>query len=110
MYDRGMYAIRYVRGIICVGLPEPLEAKAGGPGETAVSPARCRFQPVLPGAALLVQAMCAQKQLNRAKLSTSMKLSTMLGHHIGTNFRYGAMQKINIFTMAAIFVPPLPHF
>ena len=41
----------------------------------------------------LVQAICAQKPLNRAKLSTSMKLSTMLSHHMGMNFRYGAMQK-----------------
>ena len=34
-----------------------------------------------------------KKTLNRAKLSTSMKLSTMLGHRTGTNFTYGAMQK-----------------
>ena len=51
----------------------------------------------LAASRLLVQAICAQKPLNQAKLSTSMKLSTMLGHHMGINFRYGAMQKIQYF-------------
>ena len=53
--------------------------------------------------------MCT-KSLNREKLSTSMKLSTMIDHHMETNFRYGAAQKIGILTVAAIFVPPLLHF
>ena len=41
----------------------------------------------------LVQATCAQKPLNRAKLSRGMTLSTISGHHMGTSFRYGTMQQ-----------------
>ena len=32
-----------------------------------------------------------------AKLSTSMKLYTILGHHMGTNFIYGAIKKNQYF-------------
>ena len=61
------------------------------------------WPPIWPSMFLLVQAICAQKPLNRANLSTSMKLFTMLGHHMGTNFRYGAMQVMQY------FLPWLPY-
>ena len=46
---------------------------------------------------VVVQAICAKKPPNRAKLSTSMKLTTMIVHHMETNFRYGATQKCRYF-------------
>ena len=58
----------------------------------------------------IVQAICAQKPLNQAKLSTSMTLSTMLGHHMGTNFRYGAMQKIQHFYRGGHFCSAITAF
>ena len=46
---------------------------------------------------LIVQAICAKKPPNRAKLSTSMKLTTMIIHRMETNFRYGATKKCRYF-------------